>query len=406
MVFPKLPVLESVFPKSSFREETKDIALVCVQHLLETTGSLLEKCIEFGFRPQNIHVLGKLYSTNDLVRDKVQGLGVRVYPTADHFPWGEYGYRLGLDISSMWNRVLQDPNRHRFSKVIVLDDGGASIAAVPLDLARKVRVLGVEQTMSGITLNQVVIEPTIIREAVFSRITRIMDIKTMGTVGVVGTGYIGAAIARGLLTLGSEVVVYDQDSDKAADFPVSCETLSELYDRSDTIIGCTGNDHLFRQEWLHDLTGVKTLISCSSKDIEFRTLLLTLNDRSEFEFVDRRRDVSFEAGRTRFVVLRGGFPVNFDGTAESVPGCDIQLTRALLFGAILQASAERSDIEAGTCVELSPHLQMNIVKAWFECNPLIRRLYAPSIDTDFRRILFGSTDGKLIPLTMDAKMAC
>jgi S-adenosylhomocysteine hydrolase len=262
MVFPKLPVLESVFPKSSFREETKDIALVCVQHLLETTGSLLEKCIEFGFRPQNIHVLGKLYSTNDLVRDKVQGLGVRVYPTADHFPWGEYGYRLGLDISSMWNRVLQDPNRHRFSKVIVLDDGGASIAAVPLDLARKVRVLGVEQTMSGITLNQsepplipfigvgssaakVVIEPTIIREAVFSRITRIMDIKTMGTVGVVGTGYIGAAIARGLLTLGSEVVVYDQDSDKAADFPVSCETLSELYDRSDTIIGCTGNDQLF-----------------------------------------------------------------------------------------------------------------------------------------------------------------
>jgi hypothetical protein len=113
MVFPKLPVLETVFSRSSFREETKDIALVCVQHLLETTGSLLEKCMEFGFRPQNIHVLGKLYSTNDLVRDKIQGLGIRVYPISGHFPWGEYGHRMGLDIGSMWDRVLQDLNLQR-----------------------------------------------------------------------------------------------------------------------------------------------------------------------------------------------------------------------------------------------------------------------------------------------------
>jgi len=63
----------------------------------------------------------------------------------------------------------------------------------------------------------------------------------------------------------------------------------------------------------------KTLISCSSEDKEFLSLLRVINNTSLNVF-DPLDDIEYisEFG-AKIHLLRGGFPVNFDNSGESVP---------------------------------------------------------------------------------------
>ena len=100
------------------------------------------------------------------------------------------------------------------------------------------------------------------------------------------------------------------------------------------------------QDWWPKLIGEKVLISCSSQDLEFRSALLSLNDGNHGPVSQRQLtcEVTVPLSEGKLRILRGGFPVNFDGSRESVPAADIQMTRGLLLGAILQAA---SLIESG-----------------------------------------------------------
>ena len=66
-------------------------------------------------------------------------------------------------------------------------------------------------------------------------------------------------------------------------------------------------------------------------------------------------------------LLRGGFPVNFDASGESVPAKDIQLTRSLVLAAVIQASSYFQDtLIENEVYALSPSAQKFIVKEWFK----------------------------------------
>jgi hypothetical protein len=116
--------------------------------------------------------------------------------------------------------------------------------------------------------------------------------------------------------------------------------------------------------------GIKTFASCSSNDTEYRSLLMDphipwkpISDNLEvcpvLEAIYPRRDLSIR-------ILRSGYPINFDNTPESIPKEDIQLTRALLFGAVLQSMEmiTRPDHCAVGSVMLCPEIQKTAIDAW------------------------------------------
>lgn len=399
--FTKLPVLERIKQITAKPLALKEIAIVSVQHLLHTTGSLFQAFIDLGCRPSDIHLLGKLYSANDTVADGLKSLGVKVYPCSRTFPWGEYDSQLGSDVEQMWVAAEKDIRARKLNRIIVLDDGGYAIAAIPRSLQNDCSIIAVEQTMSGLqkashgAVNfQVIqvassaakkfVEPPIIADAVFSRVDAWAASTVGGVSGVVGAGSIGQAIARALKGRGHRVAVYERE--RELDLGIAGidihQSLEELWAVSDTLWGCTGDDILEALTFWQSMSGIRILVSCSSSDREFRAALRRLNESPEFEHVSRLEDVTLQLPHGTLQIRNGGFPVNFDGSPESAPGADIQVTRGLLLAAVLQA-VDGENFHDGL---LSPTMQSEIVQEWLRVQPHRRAWYADDLLNSFKDI--------------------
>jgi hypothetical protein len=167
---------------------------------------------------------------------------------------------------------------------------------------------------------------------------------------------------------------------------VVCSSLEELFEKSDCIFGCTGESLLDGCTWWRNLVGKRTLISCSSGDREFQTVLRVLND-SATRGRNKLADSWISVGRSKFLVIRGGFPVNFDGSPESVSGIDIQLTRALLLAGVIQAARRNTRLGDGyQPLMLEPEVQKFIVENWLRLVPQRRQNYAPEVLQIFARL--------------------
>jgi hypothetical protein len=390
MEFPRLPVVEFVKGLARTPSALRDICIVSIQHLLRTTGSMFRAFIELGCHPDNIHVLGKLYSANSEVVGGLKAMGVQVYPCSERFDWGDYDRRLASDTKLMWASVERCLHGSGVKRLIVLDDGGCAITGTPADLADCCAVVGVEQTMSGLqkafdrkaempilevasSAAKKFIEPPIIANAIFARVDGLAANPSGLVAGVVGAGSIGQAVASALARNGWRVVAYDRDPSARIDrLDVDmCLSLEELWEDSDVVWGCTGEDILRSSGFWKARVGVRTLISCSSSDREFREALRLLNSRPEMTPISRLASVAVQTGDGLLRILNGGFPVNFDRSPESAPDWDIQMTRGLLLAGVLQATDLR---DRGTG-SLSPVMQSKIVNEWLRVMPERRSLY-------------------------------
>lgn len=85
-------------------------------------------------------------------------------------------------------------------------------------------------------------------------------------------------------------------------------------------------------------------------------------------------------------VLRSGFPVNFDNSLESVPSHDIQLTRGLIFGAVLQACdlLQQTVTAFPRNVMLDPLIQELVLNTWGEATGRVANLSVQSIEAHSR----------------------
>jgi len=199
---------------------------------------------------------------------------------------------------------------------------------------------------------------------------------------VVGFGNIGKAMTQTLSRIQSPILAFDENlgAEGKSGTTIFCDSLGELYSKSATIFGCTGRDTLAGTEWWPQLVGERLLISCSSQDMEFRSILLSLNDGNQ-ELVSRQQltsEVTVPLGNGKLRILRGGFPVNFDGSRESVPAADIQMTRGLLLGAILQAvSLIRKGHSRSLRTMLLPELQRLVVSEWIQIRASRRTSFEP-----------------------------
>lgn len=395
-LFASLPVLNSIERACSrqVRRSLESTVLVGVQHLLETTGSLIESLIALGLRPENTFLLGKLYSANGSVEERLRALGVNVYENRIPARFGQFCNQFEDDVTELWKTVENSGRLDLASRVIVLDDGGYVIAQTPLNVNRKLPTYAVEQTMSGIRFTEstsaslpiidvassaakTLLEPELIQEAVFERISS--NLSTAASFGVVGLGNIGRAVASALSNSKRPVFVYDNDrgalTASRVENAVFCTSIKEVFENARTIFGCTGTDFLQDQPWWPSVKGHRCLLSCSSHDQEFRTVLRQARPAKVHDRKGLFGTVLVQSTGSSYDVLRGGFPINFDGSVESVPAKDIQLTRGLLMAGILQATRNVPTKTSSGRQPLSASSQQLVVKTWFRSNPSRRDSY-------------------------------
>ncbi|MDO8954565.1 MAG: hypothetical protein Q7V63_06930 [Gammaproteobacteria bacterium] len=340
---------------------------VCVQHGLSSTVDLLKGLTELGAKPEHIFWLGKSYSNNPMVVKEIEDLGVKVKSNSRQMVYGDFDESFAHDVSVLWEEIRNyyRKNRSEIDTIVVMDDGGKCLRATPHELfyMKGLSVIGIEQTSSGLNgvtqrhplpvINvagcalKAIIETPLISKAVRIKSAEELEPFLIGkkTVSVIGYGKVGKMIAKMFADSGHLVLVYDP---KLKDFdsfihpnirPVG--HIGQAYAASNIIIGCSGVDITAGEALTLVKTGNdKVLVSCSSRDVEFKTLLEHIQAmRPLKENDDPLKTIHYKAPHNSLevTILAGGFPINFDGSRDSVPRHEIQGTRAALLGAAIFA---------------------------------------------------------------------
>ncbi len=359
---PILPALQVIVERLKVCNELnlENITFVCVQHFLFTTVDLIKSLIMLGAKPSNIHIMGKIYSTCPKVVEQLIKIGVVYYPSSHPQKFGHFNYYFNKDIISMWEGVSVALANTQSNTIIVLDDGGKCITNIPRTLSDNYKVFAVEQTSSGVaqikknnkaTLPVVnvaysaakqLLESPMIAKAVVKKLDQFLSVYDTHLIcGVAGLGVIGRAVAQKLLSLNHRVIVYDKLEGKYNSLN-SVERVNSpqlLFQQADYIFGCAGEDISISLD-VNKLQGIKNLISCSSQDIEFQSILKIIQDNPPNNVSNVLDNVDYTLNNGTIKIFRGGYPINLDNSGESVPALEIQLTRGLLLGGIVQAIAQ------------------------------------------------------------------
>jgi hypothetical protein len=387
----QLPVLSELvnFAKIELKVNFEQTLFVCVQHLLGTTVNLFAALIELGAKPDNIYLLGKHYSQSLVATHELLQLGIQLQTISPQLKMGEFADTFAKDVKALWHSALQAIDKKSITTIIVLDDGGHCLAATPYQLISSHQLIGIEQTSAGLTHPALAklpfpiiavassaakqwLEAPIIANAVAEKVSNLIG-KNNQTVGVIGVGAIGKAVITRLQKQNCKIIAYDNQRFKV-DYCNKVETLEQVIQQADIIFGCTGTDIFKNLEFNRLITNHKLLISCSSEDKEFLTLLRYFQTLAKMK-ADYNPLANIQPtlnNKYTVKILRGGFPINFDHSKEVEPPEDIQLTRGLLLSALIQAylHARIHNVTNQFCrVMLHPFLQHIVVKAWLENHP-------------------------------------
>jgi hypothetical protein len=358
------------------------VALVCHQHLLPSNSTLFRKLVDSGLPPDNIFVLGKPYSTINQSIDEIRKLGVTVQPITYDFAPGYYDAAVTSDCRQLWTAVLQRHANEAFSRIIVLDDGGYLRSNLPR--SPELPIIAIEQTASGVRKSPESPAPAIvvahsaakrhfespfIAQALLRKLQTLPCWSDSSRIGMLGLGFLGRYVAKLLKSEHLSVIGYDPSwaGDKVANSAARYKSVSQVVLNSDLLLGCSGTDVIAPDMDLTHSQGRKTLISCSSGDVEFNRLLRHLSNTSTGDTKNPFSDLrgTLNDGRLEIEIINGGFPVNFDRNVEWETTDEIQLTRALLYAALVQAlTLEWTPQLSQRKIMLDPHNQKNIVKEW------------------------------------------
>lgn len=406
-VFSQLPVLRALI-NALPEVDLRDITIVGVQHLLETTGSLIEALIKKGVNAKSIYLLGKCYSASTDAVAKLRQLGV--YVQNANTPQGHETFErvMERDLDALWTVVLREirfgPLRHGTRRIVILDDGGRCLRTIPLSLRQEFQLVGVEQTTAGVALQvagQAVngrmvavassaakrfLESPFVADTICVKAERYLHTSsgTKRSCGVVGLGAVGGAVARQLLERGHRVVAFD--SKKRYRVPVGtirCSSVAEVVSRADVVFGCSGTDLSRSTEEWSSAAGERVLISCTSEDIEFQQLAREGMGLAHVVARDPFADFSVSFGKLKCVIAGGGYPINFDRSPESVPLQAIQLTRGLLFAGVVQAARCLGSANVSGPVMLDARAQRFVANAWLKAYPKALALLAETTLSDF-----------------------
>ncbi|MGC1183195.1 NAD(P)-dependent oxidoreductase [Legionella sp.] len=369
-------------------------AVIYIHHALQTSLSLLKAQFKLGLAPQHTFVLNKHYSECSRVVEDIKNLGIHYQPCSPQVGLGKFSHSFTHDINLLWSQVIA--SKEPINQMIIMDHGGYALTFIPQQILDKYSVVGIEKTSAGLADGHLhclpfpiietascaakkILESPLIAEAIVTKLTPLIPFQKNITCGVIGHGAIGKALTEKLLSMGHQVIVYDKDFNQRKKVKGALVTneLSVAIAFADCIFGCTGQNIVTSIDLFRLCPNNKTLISCSSEDKEFLSLIQYIqHKRNQNTTVKPLSDVVYknDLGATIHIV-RGGFPVNFDDSGESVPRKDIELTRALVLGSTLQAVnflKMPSLLKQGGLYMLDPKLQQFVVNEWLKIQPQAR----------------------------------
>lgn len=291
------------------------------------------------------------------------------------------------------------------SIIIILDDGGLAIKQAPHELLGQCKFYRIEQTTSGLRFQndkdyfpiiqvatsaaKVYLEPNFISRALVRKLHSYLKTHPPKSIGVVGFGHIGKAVAH-FFGKKYEVYVFDIKSDVLTSNIGRlkiCNSIDELIYKCDMIIGATGVDisnvdcELLAKE-------NKTSISVSSNDIEFNHLLKKHSDYLSLIYRDVLQNIEIKLNNGSILkLIRGGTVANFNNGIASCRKNQIQLTRALLFPAVLQALNNNIQLKSeNAAISLKSEYQNLIVEYWFKLYPNYLKLYPIGLKNRFQSL--------------------
>ncbi|MFI1994811.1 NAD(P)-binding domain-containing protein [Actinoplanes sp. NPDC020271] len=386
------PLLESLVDqfKVPALSPMADADVLACRHLMGSTIAELKTIRKALPGLTFAEVLGKPYSANRLAVIAAKNHGIQINDASCDMPplaardFGSYASIHRVSARAAVERYVQDNPSRAGRPLLVIDDGGALIDAVGQAVTNgQIRqpVVAIEQTTHGLYAVQGFAktpsarrhgfacisvarseaklrkESLLIARSVLETIESWLLLlgRPLRNVGIVGFGAVGAAVAKAMTSRGITVRIHDKNPNKLAlaemlgGFDIDW-TLPDLLQRSEIIIGASGGTSIdtAAAEYLRDDT---ILISASSGDLEFSGLRhwstrlhpIIPDDAAPtpFDLAHGMIEATSRHGDTgtrRAFVANRGFPVNFDGRCDPIPVRDIQLTRALIVGAVLQAA--------------------------------------------------------------------
>ncbi|MBL7479709.1 NAD(P)-binding domain-containing protein [Legionella bononiensis] len=396
-----LPVLDALLATADPNQTKKVMdktVIYYVHHPLHTSINVIDSFVALGARYENIFILGKKYSQCDEVVSILQRRGVHYQPCSMQSRIGQYATAFIRDINWLWFQLILHVNE-RIDNILILDHGGHAITYVPSELFAKYRIVGIEKTSAGFfdidkrglppfpiidvanCAAKKCLESPLIAKAIVNKLFSLLpDPQINIHYGVVGLGAVGQAICKRLVERGHKLVVFDVNSEMMNPYQndsrfVCADDTRNVLISCDWIFGCSGRD--ISETSLDQLKITptdKTLVSCSSEDKEFLSLLRFIDTQKPSVF-DPLETIEFHSeGGGVIRLIRGGFPANFDNSGESVPPNEIQLTRALVVGAVLQAIRffTDEDVLAQSAIHpLSREMQEFIVLEWLHHQNLL-----------------------------------
>ncbi|MDQ8040059.1 MAG: NAD(P)-dependent oxidoreductase [Rickettsiella sp.] len=388
-----LPLLERIVSQTKTTSNLRNTAIVYIHHPLQTSVNLIDCMVRLGAQSKNIFILGKKYSECPSVVQQIKKYGVYYQPCSAQAGWGQFAQSFTRDVNWLWKQVNDHLNVSNIEKVLVLDHGGYATSYIPVQILEQCKVIGVEKTTAGLTkfhdqglppfpvigvancAVKKILESPLIAEAIVNKLFPLVPQDRTVTCGIIGYGAIGKALATKLLSMNYKVIVYDHHlfSLTTRQKINATGNLTNLIDSSDYIFGCTGQDIIKSIEPFRTVQKDKTLISCSSEDKEFLPLLKAIQKKNNEMVSDPFAEAKYVTDRGATIrILKGGFPINFDNSGESVPKEDIQLTRALVLISILQAEKffdNNQFLKKAGIYALDPEMQRFVATAWLQDQP-------------------------------------
>lgn len=359
-----LPLVEHLISQQPDLD-LKNVRILGVQHILETTHSMFRSFFKKGLKPENVSLIGKCYSTNLEVLEEMKADGIdasqRSLAYDSHLSFDEAFY---MDVAKFIQDRRESLKNIKYDLIIILDDGGKLLRVLKDEhIETTSPIVGIEQTSAGYELikNKKMIFPVLnvakeplklglespmIAKACFERLfPSIKKVsKGVGNFLIMGGGPIGKSIFNTLRSKNYEADIFDLNKELSS---LESLVLEKLIKQYDCIIGCTGQTSIPFSLHHHFKPGA-ILVSASSSDREFDAVYL----RRQIK-VNHNCHQNLKIGNVH--LINSGFPVNFDGERENIDLDQIQLTIALIAAGIVQACQESHHLTSGI-FPISPRL--------------------------------------------------